>query len=158
MKSNFLEIKLRRAQSGDASAIAEHNLAMARETEGAVLEARTVLDGTRAVLADPLKGFYLVAESGGKVIGQLMISFEWSDWRNADFWWLQSVYVRPETRRQGVFRKLFDELLRLARENGRVCGLRLYTSKGNAPAHATYEMLGMHQAKYVMYEFMLNQS
>lgn len=157
MKGNSLVISVRRARPEDAAVLAEHNSAMARETEGARLDPRTVLEGTRAVLGDPQKGFYLVAESGGEVVGQLMVSFEWSDWRDADFWWLQSVYVRPEARRRGVFRRLFEELLRLARENGQVCGLRLYTSRGNAPAHATYETLGMHQARYVMYELMLNQ-
>ncbi|RME23216.1 MAG: GNAT family N-acetyltransferase [Deltaproteobacteria bacterium] len=131
--------------------IAEHNAAMARETEGIELDFDTVSRGVGEVLRNPGRGMYLLAEIDGRPVGQAMITFEWSDWRCADFWWLQSVYVRPEARRKGVFSTIFREVEKLAMEQG-ACGLRLYVFGENRRARSTYEALGMTLSHYVMYE------
>lgn len=143
---------VRRAVLADAPLLADQNCAMALETEGKTLDPATVERGCRAVVEDPAKGFYLVAERGGVPVGQLLVTYEWSDWRNGTFWWIQSVYVAPSARRTGVYRALYAHLLERAREDGSVCGIRLYAERENARAHATYEALGMERAHYVMYE------
>src|SRR5262245_20710416 len=106
-----MELTIRRATLDDADTIALFNSRMALETEGNSLDGPTVRAGVRAILADPSKGWYLVAEQGGNIVGQLMLTFEWSDWRNAWFWWIQSVYVREDARRHGVFRALYEHVL-----------------------------------------------
>ena len=136
----------------DAPVIAAFNAAMARETEALELDPVRLLAGVRAVFDDPAKGFYLVAEQDGEVIGQLMITFEWSDWRNAVFWWVQSVYVAPAARGRGVYRMLYHELLRRAQERGGVCGIRLYVERHNEAAKRTYAKLGMSATIYEMWE------
>ena len=136
----------------DAPVIAAFNAAMARETEALELDPVRLLAGVRAVFDDPAKGFYLVAEQDGEVIGQLMITFEWSDWRNAVFWWVQSVYVAPAARGRGVYRMLYGELLRRAQERGGVCGIRLYVEHNNEAAKRTYAKLGMSATVYEMWE------
>src|ERR1041384_2893611 len=115
MKDDLL---IRQAATRDVDTIARNNTALARESEGKQLDAATT---ARAVLEDPSKGFYLVAERGGVAVGQLMITFEWSDWRNATFWWIHSVYVDPSARRTGVFRALYDSILSRAKSRGDVC-------------------------------------
>jgi ribosomal protein S18 acetylase RimI-like enzyme len=142
---------LRRAQIADASVIAEFNQAMALETENKTLNPVVVQAGVLAVLNEPRRGFYLVAERAGELIGGLMITFEWSDWRNADFWWIQSVYVRPEARRQGVYAALYRDIERQARAAG-ACGLRLYVENDNLSAISTYSRLGMADANYRVME------
>jgi ribosomal protein S18 acetylase RimI-like enzyme len=142
---------LRRAQIADASVIAEFNQAMALETENKTLNPVVVQAGVLAVLNEPRRGFYLVAERAGELIGGLMITFEWSDWRNADFWWIQSVYVRPEARRQGVYAALYRDIERQARAAG-ACGLRLYVENDNLSAISTYSRLGMADAHYRVME------
>lgn len=144
-------LSLRHAAAADAMVIAEFNLAMALETEGKALVRPTVEAGVLAVLAEPRRGFYLVAERAGTVVGGLMITYEWSDWRNADFWWIQSVYVRPENRRQGVYAALYSEIEQQARAAG-ACGLRLYVENDNTAAMATYSRLGMIDAHYRVME------
>lgn len=104
------------------------------------------------MLADTAKGIYYLAEVNGVVAGQLMITYEWSDWRNGNLWWLQSVYVRHEFRRLGVFRELFNYLERQARARLDVCGLRLYMHSENVAARRSYENLGMHSTKYEVFE------
>ena len=136
----------------DAPVIAAFNAAMARETEALELDPVRLLAGVRAVFDDPAKGFYLVAEQDGEVIGQLMITYEWSDWRNAVFWWVQSVYVAPAARGRGVYRMLYGELLRRAQERGGVCGIRLYVEHNNEAAKRTYAKLGMSATIYEMWE------
>jgi GNAT superfamily N-acetyltransferase len=143
---------IRPAEVRDAAALAEGNVRMALETEGKALDAETVRCGVRAVVDDPAKGFYLVAEQDGTVVGQLMITYEWSDWRNGVFWWIQSVYVWPEHRRRGIFRRLHEDLVARARRAGCVCGLRLYVEKQNARAQATYAALGLAPNHYQFYE------
>lgn len=133
---------------------------MALETEGKALDPETTLLGTRAVLEDPAKGFYLVAEHEGRFVGQLLVTFEWSDWRNGTFWWIQSVYVVPEARRTGVYRALHGFVLEKARAEKDVCGVRLYVEKQNERAQATYRAMGMSAAHYDIYEidFVLGSS
>ena len=143
---------LRRATPADAGFIVESNVAMALETEGLALDEGLVRPGVAAVLADASLGFYLVAEIGGSPAGQLMVTFEWSDWRNGLFWWIQIVYVRPEYRRQGVYRALHNHVADVARGAGGVCGLRLYVEQDNTTAQQVYESLDMYRTRYQMYE------
>ena len=143
---------LRRAVPTDAPVIAQYNAAMALETEHKHLDPDLLLAGVNGLFADAARGFYLVAEQNGAVVGQLMITFEWSDWRNGVFWWIQSVYVREEVRGQGVFRLLYDHASALAREAGTVCGLRLYVEKENLRAKEVYRKLGMHATDYELWE------
>ncbi len=147
-----MKIVIRPARAADAAVIAEHNRAMAAETEGLQLEAAVAAEGVKAVLEDPGKGFYTVAEAGGRLIGQMMITFEWSDWRNGVFWWIQSVYVQPEFRGRGVFGELYRHILALARADRTVCGVRLYVEAGNDRARRVYEHLGMRRTSYGIYE------
>ena len=143
---------IRKATRGDEGILAAQNRAMALETEGKELDLERSLRGVAAVLEDPGKGFYLVAEREGQVVGQLMVTFEWSDWRNGTFWWIQSVYVAPAARRSGVYRGLYERLLAMAREDGGVCGIRLYVEAENGRAQATYAALGMERARYELFE------
>jgi len=143
---------IRRATMDDAETIARFNRQMAGETEDKPLDPETVRNGVRAVFENADRGFYLVAERGETIAGALLITYEWSDWRNGRFWWVQSVYVRPEARRTGVYRALHRAVRRRAREADEVCGLRLYVERGNAAARETYEALGMTEASYRMYE------
>ncbi len=143
---------IRSARPEDSQTIAEFNAAMALETEDLALEPGRVLAGVKAALADPSKGFYLVAESDRSIVGQLMVTFEWSDWRNGVFWWIQSVYVRPDARGHGVYKALYAETQHRAAEAGNVCGIRLYVERDNRRAQQTYERLGMKNTAYSMYE------
>ena len=147
-----MPIAIRLATPADADTIAAFNAAMALETEHKRLQPERVAAGTRRLIADPALGFYLVAEDAGAVLGSLMITTEWSDWRNAQFWWLQSVYVRPEARRHGVFRLLYAHLQSMIAADPGICGLRLYVEKDNAVAQATYRALGMLQTDYLVDE------
>ena len=144
-------MRIRRADPTDLDTVVEFNAKLAEESEGLALDRDRLRAGVEAVLADRSKGFYLVAESDGRAVGQLALTFEWSDWRNGMFWWLQSVYVRPECRRQGVLRALYGRVLQLAAENG-VCGVRLYGEQENGSAKAAYRQLGLSQAVFQMYE------
>ena len=134
--------------------IADFNARMAAETEGRRLDPVLLRAGVESLLADPGKGIYYLAETGSPsaVAGQLMLTFEWSDWRNANFWWIQSVYVRPESRGTGVFRALYRHVEGLARSRSDVCGLRLYVERANANAQQAYARLGMKRAAYEMFE------
>ena len=147
-------LKIRLAERGDIAAIAEWNLAMAWETEQKRLDPEVLLRGVTAVLDEPRRGFYLIAELDGKAAGCLLVTYEWSDWRNGDFWWFQSVYVTPEARRNGVFRAMYAEVAQRAKQAGAV-GLRLYVETENLRAQRTYRELGMEQCHYFMYEQML---
>jgi ribosomal protein S18 acetylase RimI-like enzyme len=146
------DILIRPAGSSDAADIARFNSAMALETENKLLEAATIRAGVEAVLADARHGFYLVAESRGFTVGCLMITYEWSDWRNGQWWWLQSVYVVPEARRLGVFRALYARVEQQLLQAPGVIGLRLYVEKDNVHARGTYTALGMHDTGYRLYE------
>ncbi len=146
---------IRRGEMRDAEAIARRNRAMARETEGRELDESVALQGVKALLKDPRKGFYLLAEGPGEapaVVAQLMVTFEWSDWRARNFWWVQSVYVDPAWRGRRVFSALFRHLSEMARWHRDVAGLRLYVIRHNERARAVYETLGMVQTAYDLYE------
>lgn len=128
------------------------NLAMAEETEGRRLDRDRLSAGAAGVFANPARGVYFVAERAGAVVGCLMVTKEWSDWRNGDFWWIQSVYVDHDHRRTGVFRALYDEVLRRARAAEGVCGVRLYVERENEPAQHVYDAVGMTRTSYLFYE------
>ncbi|HDR52513.1 MAG TPA: GNAT family N-acetyltransferase, partial [Mariniphaga anaerophila] len=128
--------------------------AMARETEGIELEQKTLKNGVSAVLKDSSKGHYYVAEKNGKVIGSLLTTFEWSDWRNGTVLWIQSVYVVPEFRRKGVYSKLYGHVKNRVLENGDLKGIRLYADKNNEGAHKVYQKLGMSPDHYVTFEWL----
>ena len=142
---------IRLARLEDALVLVEFNQRMAAETEGVALDGARLEAGVRAVFADPAKGLYFVAEAGGRIVGQLMITHEWSDWRNGDIWWIQSVYVRPEDRRRGVFRALYRHVEAAARDAG-VVMIRLYVHEGNQTGQGTYESLGMRMTHYRVME------
>ena len=146
-------ILIRNAVPSDASSIIDFQLKMAWETENLRLNTETVTRGVEAVFRDPSKGNYYVAEADGKVVASLLITFEWSDWRNCNVWWFQSVYVLPEYRRQGVFRKMYNHIKELAQEQD-IAGLRLYVETRNSRAQKTYEALGMSSEHYAFYEWM----
>ena len=145
-------IRIRMAASSDAEALIRFNVAMALETERKVLLPGVIGAGVRHLLEHPAAGFYLVAESGDEVAGSLMVTNEWSDWRNGNFWWVQSVYVRPEFRRRGVYRTLYRHLQTLAAHDSAVCGFRLYVERDNARAQATYRTAGMDETRYIVFE------
>jgi ribosomal protein S18 acetylase RimI-like enzyme len=127
-------------------------VALAKESENLVLDPARVKAGVAALLRDPAKGTYFVAEAGGAVVGQLLITHEWSDWRNGDFWWLQSVYVRSDCRRRGVFQALFVHVLARAQCQGDVAAIRLYVEKNNDPALKAYDRLGLKETHYHVLE------
>lgn len=145
-------ILVRTATARDAEEIVEFNLALAAESEGRTLRREVVSRGVARVLADPTLGTYFVAEIEGRVVGQLLITREFSDWRNGHFWWIQSVYTRPEARQRGVYRALHEHVERAARAAGDVCGLRLYVDRGNVGAQRTYARLGLKATAYDFYE------
>lgn len=146
-----MQLLIRTAKKGDEESIALHNCLMAVETENKKLDQETVFKGVKAVIEDPAKGFYLVAETGGKVIGNLMITYEWSDWRNSSIWWIQSVYVQKEHRGKNIYKRLYLHVLSEAEKN-RVSTIRLYVEKQNHSAKMVYEKLGMKQGIYDFYE------
>jgi GNAT superfamily N-acetyltransferase len=150
-----MNISVREATLPDVPIIADFNVRLARESENLALDPARVETGVRAMLTDSAKGIYYVAEIGGVMAGQLMITYEWSDWRNGLIWWIQSVYVKPEFRRAGVFRALFRHVQGLARVQADVCTLRLYVHAENAHAHRSYERMGMSLTKYQVYELEL---
>lgn len=147
-----MDVSIRLAASGDAETIARFNRAMAQETEQRALDPERLRRGVEAVLRDPSKGRYWVAEVEGRLAGQLLVTYEWSDWRNGAFWWIQSVYVDPEFRRRGVFRALYEHVVREARQAPEVCGLRLYVEQHNRRAQNAYERLGMRPTPYRIFE------
>ncbi len=174
-------IRVRAATTADVERLANWAIAMALETEHKQLDPDTVRNGVSAVLAEPARGRYFIAECEAdavssntpfttesvadangvagstraepdECIGTLMLTHEWSDWRNGDWWWIQSVYVEFAHRRRGVYRALYDHVHALALATAGVCGLRLYVERENANAQRTYESLGMTDAKYQIYE------
>jgi len=144
-------MKIRLASPEDTDALVEFNQAMALETEGKRLDGEKLRKGVSAVFGDPNKGFYVVAEVDGRIVAGLMVTFEWSDWRDAWFWWIQSVYTLPEFRGKGVYRQLYG-FVKSRAESKNVCGFRLYVEKENETALHVYEKLGMSQSYYLMYE------
>jgi GNAT superfamily N-acetyltransferase len=146
-------ILVRKAVPSDAPSIIDFQLSMAWETENMKLVHEIVTKGVDAVFNDLSKGQYYVAEDDGKVVASLLITYEWSDWRNCNIWWFQSVYVIPEFRRKGVFRKMYSYIRELAVQQS-IAGLRLYVETKNSKAQKTYEALGMSSEHYAFYEWM----
>jgi GNAT superfamily N-acetyltransferase len=146
------EIVVREAGQDDAGIITVNNAAMALETEGKRLDPIKGRSGVDALLSDRSKGFYLVAESEGRVVGQCMVTFEWSDWRDGTFWWVQSVFVNPAMRRKGVFSSIFEFLLERADMTKGVVGLRLYVEQSNSLGKSVYKKLGLMHTQYEMWE------
>ena len=142
---------VRAAGPGDIGFLVEANAAMAWETEAKSLDRERLGRGVSAVFEQPRRGFYLIAERGGQPAGCLLITYEWSDWRDGDWWWIQSVYVLPDQRRHGVFRSLYRHVEALARATPGVVGLRLFVEWENERAQRTYQALGMQQEHYHMY-------
>ena len=149
-------IHIRSATAADAAIIADFNIRMAMETEKIALNPDVIGRGVRAIFDDPAKGQYFVAEIAKQVIGCLMITHEWSDWRNGDIWWIQSVYTHPDFRRRGVFTALYRHVEREARAAGAV-GIRLYMEQDNSNAQAAYERLGMQLTHYRVLEQMFKR-
>ncbi len=151
---NQSDFHIRLAEPRDLESLVTYNMALASETEGRQLEQSLLQSGVESVLADSSKGFYVVMEHrlSGQTIGQMLITFEWSDWRNAVFWWLQSVYVHKEWRRQGVFKALYDYVLAEGKRRGNVAGIRLYVEQDNTVAQAVYRHLGLSAAPYKVFE------
>ena len=145
------KITVRAATRADQAHIAAWNAAMAWETEAKRLDPETLERGVQAIFDEPRRGFYLVAEHDGSPVGCLMVTYEWSDWRCGDFWWIQSVYVVESARRLGVFRALYEDVASRAKA-ARAVGLRLYVETENERAQATYAGLGMERCHYFMYE------
>ncbi len=149
-------MKIRLANKDDVDSMVEFNQAMAFETEGKHLETETLRRGVEAVFADQNKGFYVVAELEGRVVGGLMITYEWSDWRNAWWWWVQSVYIRPEARGKHIYSQLYGLVKTMANEAG-AYGIRLYVETENHHAQKVYEKVGMNPSNYLMYDEMIWQ-
>jgi ribosomal protein S18 acetylase RimI-like enzyme len=147
-----MPLAIRRATSDDLDVVVDFNRRLAEESEGKILDPAVLKAGVAQALADPKKALYFLAEDAGRVVGQTMITTEWSDWRNGWFWWIQSVYVRPEARRRGVFRALFEHISKAARQDSSVIGLRLYVDHENHAAQETYRNMGMVAAGYLVLE------
>lgn len=143
---------IRRATAADIEHVIDFNCRLAEESEGKKLNLAKLRPGVAAALADSSKGVYFLAEEDGKVLGQMGFTYEWSDWRNGWFWWIQSVYVVPEARRRGVFRAIFQHIVRSAQEAGNVIGLRLYVERENSIAQQTYEKIGYEWTSYLVME------
>lgn len=152
LQVNVPNITIRTAGLADADALISFNQAMALETEGKSLDPSLISEGVRAVFGDSGKGFYVVAEAGARILGGLMVTYEWSDWRNAWFWWIQSVYVLPEARGTRLYSRMYAFVKERAQSRGNVCGFRLYVESDNSHAQKVYEALGMSSSHYLMYE------
>jgi GNAT superfamily N-acetyltransferase len=146
------ELSIRRATPDDAAVITSANIALAAESEHRILDPEVVARGVRRLLAEPAWGVYYVAERDGRVVGQMLITYEFSDWRDGMFWWIQSVYVWPEARRCGVYRALHQYIEHTARTTPGICGLRLYVDDDNTRAQATYTHLGLKRTEYHVME------
>jgi ribosomal protein S18 acetylase RimI-like enzyme len=150
--SSTSAVTVRSAQASDLPLVVEFNLRLAEESEGKQLDRDVLTRGVRRALAAPEMCRYFMAEVGGEVAGQTMITYELTDWRDGVLWWLQSVYVRPEDRKKGIFRALYEHIAALARQTDGVRGLRLYVEEKNARAQRVYEQMGMQPGGYIVYE------
>jgi GNAT superfamily N-acetyltransferase len=150
------QLIIRAANLDDVESIITFSAAMALETENRHLDVARLREGTLSLLNTPSYGFFMVAEIGNgeqrRLIGQLMITYEWSDWRNGVFWWIQSVYVDPAWRRRGVFRRIHEAVVSQAKADVKVCGLRLYVEQDNHTAEAVYQRVGLKRSVYKVYE------
>jgi GNAT superfamily N-acetyltransferase len=151
MVCSIVCMNIRLAKLDDAETIAQQNILLAKESEHTILDPKLALVGVKNLLLDKNKGFYLVAEQDGKIIGQIMITFEWSDWKNTMMWWIQSVYVQKNWRKKGVFSKLLKYIENMAREQ-KIIILRLYVHAKNTKAMQVYEKIGMKKQPYSIYQ------
>jgi ribosomal protein S18 acetylase RimI-like enzyme len=147
-------ITIRKARPDEWETIAGFQLRMASETERIQLDATVLGEGVRSVFAQPSKGFYLVAENKNQILGSLMVTYEWSDWRNRQIYWIQSVYVLPNFRNQGIYRSLYNYVVSLAEQSDEVGGIRLYVDRSNLAAQQVYSRLGMNGEHYQVFEWM----
>ncbi len=150
-------VEIRRAVSTDVETIALYNIALCRETEGRELDPVTVTNGVRRFVSEPNRGRYFVAEIDGEVVGQAAHTFEWSDWRNGEIWWIQSVYVHPHFRSKGVFHTLFMQIKELGEADVDCCGIRLYMERENDTARECYRRLGFSETGYVVFECLFSR-
>ena len=146
-----LIVEINKATLDDAVVIAEFNRRMAKETENMILDENVILNGVKNLMQQSDLGFYIVAKIENQVCGCLMITKEWSDWRNGLIWWIQSVYIHPDHRRKGIFRKMYQYISDYAKEQG-IIGLRLYVEHSNSVAQKTYSELGMNKCEYHIFE------
>ncbi len=144
---------IRKATINDLNTIVDFNAFMAKETENIELDRTRLQIGVKSILQDSTKGIYYVYELDNQVVGQIMITYEWSDWRNGFFWWIQSVYVDKLHRRKGIFQSLYNHIKTLAENDPTVCGIRLYVEKENYIAQTTYKKLGLNESCYLLYEY-----
>lgn len=147
---------IRKAMLRDLSDLVQFNLDLAKESEDLTLNYDKIYQGVKAALVNEDVAMYYVYEQDNKVIGQIMLTKEWSDWRNGYFWWIQSVYIDKKFRRQGIFKALYEHVKSQAEENEQVCGLRLYVERNNDLAKDTYLALGMIETHYLLYEWEKN--
>ncbi len=152
-----MSLIIRDATNGDAAIIADFNDRMCQETEGESLEPGLIGPGVKRLLADTANGRYWLGEIDDRVVGQIMVTYEWSDWRDGRIWWIQSVYVHADYRRQGIFRALYRHVESLAMEDRDACGLRLYVDRDNQRAKRTYDSLGMIETRYRIMEAMFDR-
>lgn len=145
-------INIRNSTPKDADTIAHFQKQMAMETEDKALEDVLIKPGVQAIFESPDRGFYLVAEIEDSVVGSLLVTYEWSDWRNSWFWWIQSVYVEKPHRRRGIYSRLYNEVISKCRKSEQTCGIRLYVEKENKIAQKVYSDLGMCETNYLLYE------
>lgn len=145
-----MELTVDKAGSGDRDVIVDNILKMASESEAIALERRKVVSAMDRFLRDPSRGFYLLVRSEGRVVGQCMITSEFSDWKDGEYWWVQSVYVDSQERRKGVLRTLLEDIGRMAKEQGDVFGIRLYVDRDNTNAIEAYRRLGLPVSHYMM--------
>src|SRR5436190_5161215 len=149
-----MEIRINEATVTDAPPIIEFQQAMARETESIELDGPVVTRGVHAVFDDASRGRYFVAEAAGEVIASLLITYEWSDWRNGNVWWIQSVYVRPAFRRRGIYARMYEHVKAIAERDANIRGIRLYVDRRNTPAQDVYRRCGMNGEHYLVFEWM----
>jgi ribosomal protein S18 acetylase RimI-like enzyme len=149
-----MDINIRRARPEDAPVLVKFQILMARETEDLELDRPTVERGVAAVFADPRKGEYWLAEDEGRALACLLVTFEWSDWRDGTVLWVQSVYVLPEARGRGIYRRLYEHLRARVESAPDLCGIRLYVDKRNTAARRVYERLGMTREHYELFEWL----
>lgn len=147
-------MNIRKANINDVDIISGFQVLMAHETENIELDSQIVFEGVKAVIADSSKGEYFLAETNGQVVGSLLTTYEWSDWRNGTVLWIQSVFVIPAFRRKGVYSKLYSHLKNMVMETEKLKGIRLYADKKNTAAHSTYKKLGMSPDHYVTFEWL----
>ncbi len=148
-------IAIRSAITSDVDAIVDFNIALCRETEGRELDRATVTEGVKRFVSEPMRGEYFLAVIDGEVVGQTAHTFEWSDWRNGEIWWIQSVYVKPQYRGSGVFRALFAHIKQLGDADTECCGIRLYMERENHAARQSYLNLGFKETGYEVFELLL---